>query len=70
MEFSRQESWSGLSFPSPEDLLPDPGVKPAYSLPLCHLGSPHWRLPAGLKPWRGLFNWFVVEGTAELRPEY
>ena len=28
MEFSRQEFWSGLSFPSPGDL-PDPGVKPA-----------------------------------------
>ena len=28
MEFSRQEYWSGLSFPSPGDL-PDPGIKPA-----------------------------------------
>ena len=27
MGFSRQEYWSGLPFPSPEDL-PDPGVKP------------------------------------------
>ena len=27
MEFSRQESWSGLPFPSPEDL-PDPGIEP------------------------------------------
>ena len=27
MEFPRQESWSGLPFPSPEDL-PDPGIKP------------------------------------------
>ena len=25
--FSRQESWSGLSFPSPGDL-PDPGIEP------------------------------------------
>ena len=30
MEFSRQEYWSGLPFPSPGDL-PDPGIK---------LGSP------------------------------
>ena len=30
MEFSRQEHWSGLSFPSP-GILPDPGIK---------LGSP------------------------------
>ena len=27
MGFSRQEYWSGLSFPSPGDL-PDPGIKP------------------------------------------
>ena len=26
MKFSRQEYWSGLSFPSPGDL-PDPGIK-------------------------------------------
>ena len=29
MEFSRHEYWSGLQFPSPEDL-PDPGVKPRF----------------------------------------
>ena len=27
MKFSRQEYWSGLSFPSPGDL-PNPGIKP------------------------------------------
>ena len=27
MEFSRQEYWGGLSFPSPEDL-PNPGIEP------------------------------------------
>ena len=27
MEFSRQEYWSGLPFPSPWDL-PDPGIEP------------------------------------------
>ena len=27
MEFSRQENWSGSSFPSPGDL-PDPEIKP------------------------------------------
>ena len=38
MEFSKQENWSGLPFPSPGDL-PDPGIKPrslalqAVSLP-------------------------------------
>ena len=33
MEFSRQEYWSGLPFPSPGDL-PDPEIEPVY------LGSP------------------------------
>ena len=48
MEFSRQEDWSGLPFPSPGDL-PDSGIKPvslmspalqAHSLPLSHQRSP------------------------------
>ena len=45
MGFPRQEYWSGLPFPPPEDL-PDPGTEPsspalqADSLPLSHLGSP------------------------------
>ena len=45
MEFSRQEYWSGLPFPSPGDL-PDPGIElmtPAWqadALPLSHRGSP------------------------------
>ena len=48
MEFSRQEYWSGLPFPTPGDL-PDPGMElvslmaPALVgrlLPLHHLGSP------------------------------
>ena len=29
MEFSRQENWSGVPFPSPGDL-PDPGIKPTF----------------------------------------
>ena len=29
MGFSRQEYWSGLSFPSPGDL-PDPGIEPGF----------------------------------------
>ena len=43
MGFSRQDYWSGLPFPSPEDL-PDPGIKTgslalqAYSLPFELLG--------------------------------
>ena len=31
MEFSRQEPWSGLPFPSPWDL-PDPGIEPGSSV--------------------------------------
>ena len=48
MGFLRKEYWSGLSFPSPENL-PNPGIEPmstawqVNSLPLSHLGSP-WRL--------------------------
>ena len=29
MEFSRQEYWSGVPFPTPEDLL-DPAIEPAF----------------------------------------
>ena len=48
MEFSRQEYWTGLPFPTPGDL-PDPGIKPACLMSpalisglflLHHLGSP------------------------------
>ena len=47
MEFSRKEYWSGLPFPTPQDL-PHLGIEPAFlvtlhwqvdSLPLCYLGS-------------------------------
>jgi len=44
MEFSWQEYWSGLPFPSPGDL-PDPGIEPtspglqADSSPLSHQGN-------------------------------
>ena len=31
MEFSRQEYWNGLPFPSPGDLL-DPGIKPRFPI--------------------------------------
>ena len=46
MGFSRQESWSGLPFPSPGDL-PDLGIEPgspalqADSLPTKQLGKPN-----------------------------
>ena len=46
MEFSRQEYWSGLPFPTPGDL-PDPGIElespalQADSLPSEPLGNSH-----------------------------
>ena len=48
-EFSRQEHWGGLPFPSPGDL-PNPGIEPssfkspvlqANSCPLSQLGIPN-----------------------------
>ena len=48
MEFSRQEYWSGLPFPSPEDL-PNPGFEPrssalqAEALPSELPGKPWYR---------------------------
>ena len=43
MGFPKQESWSGLPFPSPGDLS-DPGVEPTSlaspALALCYLGNP------------------------------
>ena len=46
-EFSKQEYWSGLPFPSPGDL-PNPGIEPrspalqADALPSEPPGKPHW----------------------------
>ena len=46
MEFSKQEYWNGLPFPTSGDL-PDAGIEPVclalvsrFILPLRHLGSP------------------------------
>ena len=53
MEFSRQEYWSGLPFPSPGNL-PDPGMEPrspslgADALPSEPPGNPTW-LKGGIK---------------------
>ena len=54
MEFPRQEYWSGLPFPSPEDL-PNPGIKhrspamQADSLPTDLQGKPDLPNP-GIEP--------------------
>ena len=66
MEFSRQEYWSGLPFPSPGDI-PNPGTEPkspalqADSLPSEPLG----------KPKTGVGNHSLLQGifpTQELNP--
>ena len=51
MDFSRQEYWSGLPFPSPEDL-PDPGTEPkSLASPALAGGffttSATWEAPVG-----------------------
>ena len=62
MGFSRQECWSGLPFPSPEDL-PDPGTEP---------GSPALQAdalpsePPG-KPKFSFFSLVAVDGVYSLR---
>ena len=56
MEFSKQEYWSGLSFPSPEDL-PYPGIEPmspalqANSLP---------SEPPGLSMAYNMYNTYIA----------
>ena len=54
MEFSRQENWSGLPFPSPGDL-PNPRIEPespalqADSLPTEPPGKPFLKVRSGLE---------------------
>ena len=55
MEFSRQEEYSGLPFPTPGDLR-DPGMEPgspalqADSLPSEPPGKPNYKFPEGSFP--------------------
>ena len=68
MEFSRQELWSGLLFPSPGDC-PNPGIEPrspalqADSLPSEPLGKAGICLQSrrhrrrGFNPWVGTIPW-------------
>ena len=46
MEFSRQESWSGLPFPPPGDL-PHPGIKPVSLAPPALTGGLFAPVPLG-----------------------
>ena len=52
MEFSRQEYWSGLPFPSPGDL-PDPGIEPRYpALQARHFTI--WATMEVLRKWKAI----------------
>ena len=50
MGFSRQECWSGLPFPSPEDL-PDTGIKPLLPALAGTFFTSYQGSSAGLKPY-------------------
>ena len=61
MGFSRQDYWSGLPFPSPEDL-PNPGIE---------LGSPTMQagsLPSGEPPGKALLTYSISSGPFALWP--
>ena len=61
MGFSRQEDWSGLPFPSPEDL-PDPGIKP---------GSPALQANSELRSFIKLLNDIFATATiCHLYPKF
>ena len=49
MEFSRQEYWSGLPFPSPRDL-PNPGIEPVSFATLALAGQFFTTAPPGPNP--------------------
>ena len=65
MGFPRQESWSGLSFPSPGDL-PDPGIESVYPVLLggFFIIEPPLKSPRALEkrgwgptPWDFIHSW-------------
>ena len=57
MEFSRQEYWSGLPFPSPRDL-PDPGIEPRS--PTLQAGALPSKPPGKPSPFSGFIicHWY------------
>ena len=57
MEFSRQEYWSGLSFPSPGDL-PDPGIEPASLASPVLAGGFITTVPSGKPNWLSALHLF------------
>ena len=69
MEFSRQEYWSGLPFPSPGDL-PNPGIKPRS--PALQVDSLPSELPGKGNSWlAGETLLFLAQGiVVSLRPYF
>ena len=59
MEFSRQEYWSGLPFPTPGDL-PDPVVEPA-SLMSPELASGFYSTEPPVKPCHGVLDLYLLK---------
>ena len=59
MEFSRQEYWSGLPFPTPGDL-PDPVVEPA-SLMSPELASGFCSTEPPVKPCHGVLDLYLLK---------
>ena len=59
MEFSKQEYWSGSSFPSPEDL-PYPGIEPMS--PALQANSLPSELP-GLSMAYSMYNTYITRHT-------
>ena len=60
MEFSKQEYWSGLPFPSPREL-PDPGIK--LGSPALHTNSLSAELPG--KPLQMAAPRFIILSSTD-----
>ena len=66
MEFSKQEYWSGMPFPSPGDL-PDPGIK--LRCPTLLADSDPREAPlVGAEAVFSVFGWGLMYSTRTLRP--
>ena len=60
MEFSRQEYWSGLPFPSPiyiKELLKSGLEEKCLKKATPHVVARLWRQPVGLSLWEGVNRW-------------
>ena len=57
MELSRQEHWSGLPFPMPNDLPDHPGIELAF------LGLLHWQADYSWTPWEAQLGSEVIVKT-------